>query len=135
MSRITTRGRGFTLVELLVALVLLAVAGGSLLQLFQGGLRTARLAGAQSHAVLLARSKLTELQAYPYLQPGTLSGTFDDGYHWEAALTQSPMIGDSDTEGDRLQLLDLVLTISWGEAADARSFSLRSSLLTQWTPS
>ena len=48
------RGRGFTLLELLVALTLFAVVGGSLLQLFHSGLRTARLAGDQAHGVLRA---------------------------------------------------------------------------------
>jgi general secretion pathway protein I len=127
------RGRGFTLVELLVALTLLAVVGGTLLQLFHSGLRTARQAAAQSHAVLLARSKLTELQAYQSLQPGTLSGSFDDGYRWEAVLTQMPDAGAQ--QAGRLQLLDLVLTVSWGEIGEARSFALHSLLLTQWTES
>lgn len=125
------RVRGFTLVELLVALTLLAVVGGSLLQLFHNGLRTARLAGAQSHAVFLARSKLTELQAYPFLQPGTLSGRFDGDYRWQAVLTQTTDLETARAGG--LQLLDLVLTVSWGQADDARGFTLHSLLLTQWS--
>ena len=129
------RGRGFTLLELLVALTLFAVVGGSLLQLFHSGLRTARLAGDQAHAVLLARSKLTELQAYPALQPGALSGDFDGGYRWEAILAPSPDVGASEASTGPLQLLDLKLTVSWGEDGDARSFTLHSLLLTQWTPS
>ena len=125
--------RGFTLVELLVALTLFAVVGGTLLQLFQNGLRTARLAAAHTHAVFLARSKLTELQAYPALQPGALSGDFDDGYRWEAILAPPSNIGVTEPSTGPLQLLDLVLTISWGEGHDARSFTLHSLLLTQWT--
>ena len=133
MSRTVRRRRGFTLVELLVALTLLAVVGGSLLQLFHSGLRTARLAGAQSHAVLLARSKLNELQAYQSLQPGVLSGRFDDDYQWEAVLTQSPQ--PDSVEDGRLQLLDLLLTIGWGDPGDTRTFTLHSLLLTQWSES
>ena len=129
------RGRGFTLVELLVALTLLAVVGGSLLQLFHSGLRTARLADDQAHAVLLARSKLTELQAYPSLQPGALSGDLDDGYRWEALLAPHSDVGATEAPTGPLQLLDLVLTISWGEAGEARAFTLHSLLLTQWTSS
>ena len=128
------RGRGFTLLELLVALTLFAVVGGSLLQLFHSGLRTARLAGDQAHAVLLARSKLTELQAYPALQPGALSGDFDGDYRWEAILAPPPDVGATESSTGPLQLLDLELTVSWGEDGDARSFALHSLLLTQWTP-
>lgn len=129
------RGRGFTLLELLVALTLFAVVGGSMLQLFHSGLRTARLAGDQAHAVLLARSKLTELQAYPALQPGALSGDFDGDYSWEAILVQVSDVGATEISTGPLQLLDLVLTVSWGNRDDARSFTLHSLLLTQWTPS
>ena len=128
------RGRGFTLLELLVALTLFAVVGGSLLQLFHSGLRTARLAGDQAHAVLLARSKLTELQAYPALQPGVLSGDFDGDYRWEAILAPPSDVGATESSTGPLQLLDLELTVSWGEDGDARSFALHSLLLTQWTP-
>ena len=36
--------RGFTLIEILVALTMFAVVGGALLQLFEGGLRASRQA-------------------------------------------------------------------------------------------
>lgn len=121
--------RGFTLVELLVALTLFAVVGGTLLQLFQEGLRTARLAAGHTHAVFLARSKLVELQAYDHLRPGTLAGAFDGGYRWQAVLT-----GDkSDDAGRRSRIgpLDLNLTVSWGDAGEPRSITLHSLLLTR----
>ena len=121
--------RGFTLVELLVALTLFAVVGGTLLQLFHEGLRTARLAAEHTHAVFLARSKLTELQAYSHLRPGTLSGDFDQGYRWQAVLS-----GSGDTDPDqyrRLHPLDLSLTVTWGDAGVKRSFVLHSLLLTR----
>ena len=102
------RGRGFTLLELLVALTLFAVVGGSLLQLFHSGLRTARLAGDQAHAVLLARSKLTELQAYPALQPGALSGDFDGDYRWEAILAPPSNVAATEVSTGPLQLIDQI---------------------------
>ena len=123
------QARGFTLVEILVALTLFAVVGGSLLQLFQSGLRTARLAGEQTHAVLLARSKLTELQAYSHHQAGVSSGRLQGGYRWQAVL--SPKADAGDTERTRLKPLDLVLTITWGKAGEERKFSLQSLLLTR----
>lgn len=121
--------RGFTLLEILVALTLFAVVGGTLLQLFQSGLRTARLAGDRTHAVLLARSKLVELQAYTHLEAGTLSGTFDDDYHWQAVLSPLPDLESG--EPRLLQALDLNLTVTWGEGGDQRSFTLHSLLLSQ----
>ena len=123
-----TRARGFTLVEILVALVLFGVVGGVLLQLFGEGLRTARLAAEQSHAVLLARSTLTELQNEPALRPGNMEGDLGDGYRWEAALSEAESIPG---RAPALVPLDLVLTIHWGEPDEPRSFRLDSLLLTQ----
>ena len=121
--------RGFTLIEILVALTMFAVIGGGLLQLFNQGLRTARIADDRAHAVLLARSKLTELQAFEFLQPGTLSGSFPDGFRWQATLR---LAETTQKRVMRLLPLETDVVISWGEGADTRSFQLRSMLLTRW---
>lgn len=128
------RARGFTLVEILVALTMFAIVGGALLQLFQSGLRTARISTEHTHAIFLARSKLTELQAYNYLEPGTLAGNFADGYRWQAELTPAP---ESESVGSNrwLQPLALKLTVFWGERDAQRSFELQSLLLSQRTAS
>ena len=123
--------RGFTLIEILVALTLFAVVGGTLLQLFGQGLRSARIAGEHEHAVLLARSKLTELQAYTQLRPGNYHGTFDNGYRWHAALV--PADTGISGENARLYGLDLDLAIHWGDTGDERNFVLNSRLLTSWS--
>lgn len=124
--------QGFTLVEILVSLTLFAVVGGALLQLYHDGLKGARIAEERSHAALLARSLLTELQAYASLTPGTLSGRFDDGYHWQATLTRSA--DPADTAGRSLFPLDLDLTIRWGDAADSQSLQIDSLLITREPP-
>ncbi len=123
--------RGFTLLEILVALTIFGLVGGALLELFGSGLRTARLATERTHAVLLARSKLTELIADPYLTPGLMEGDFADGYRWQARLTQPEEL-ESDL-GRALEPLHLDLTITWGDSDDERQFRLESLMLTQAT--
>ncbi len=123
--------RGFTLIEILVALTLFAVVGGTLLQLFSQGLRSARIAGEHEHAVLLARSKLTELQAYTQLRPGSYSGNFDNGYRWRADLIPADIAVSG--ENAHLYGLDLDLTVSWGDTGGKRDFVLQSRLLTRWS--
>ena len=125
--------RGFTLVEILVALTLFAVVGGALLQLFHSGLKNARVAEERGHAALLARSLLTELQVYATLSPGELSGDFPDGYRWRARLT--PSVLPEGLQSTRLLPLDLELVISWGDDTDPQSFVLHSLLLSREPPS
>ena len=117
------RQRGFTLIEILAALTMFAVVGGMLLQLFDSGLRSTRKSAEMTHGVLLARSKMTELLAYPQLTPGTIEGEFDDRYRWRADLA-------APTDGERaygpLQPLLLTITVYWGERGDASRFELQT---------
>jgi general secretion pathway protein I len=117
------RSRGFTLIEILAALTMFAVVGGMLLQLFDTGLRSTRKSAEMTHGVLLARSKMTELLAYPQLMPGTLEGEFDDGYRWRADLI--PPVDEGRSYGP-LQPLFLVINVYWGDRDDQSSFELRT---------
>ena len=129
--------RGFTLLEILVALTMFAVVGGALLQLFGSGLRNARVATEQTHATFLARSKLSELLADPLLKEGTLEGEFDGGYAWIAQLTPSEGDDEDDSASptfEALVPLELSLTITWGDDKDERAFTLKSFLLSRAEP-
>lgn len=108
------RQRGFTLLEILVAFVVLGLLGSLMLQLFQGGLRNLDSSEHISHAALLARSKLTELQSQPALTPGLSEGQFDDTYHWRLQLT--PYTIDADGQPlppSRIAALLAELSIHW----------------------
>lgn len=129
MRHITARSMaGFTLLEILVALILFAAVGGSLLALFQQGLRATHLATDHAHAAMLARSKLTELQAYAVLEPGIYEGAFDDRYRWQVLLTEDAELADAGTLP--LRPMQLKLEVSWGEGPELRSVGLNSLLLT-----
>ncbi|MCB1791358.1 MAG: prepilin-type N-terminal cleavage/methylation domain-containing protein [Gammaproteobacteria bacterium] len=123
------RSHGFTLLEILVALSLFAVVGGTLLQLFHDGLKTARIANENTYAVLLARSKLTELQAYESPAPGIDEGSFGDGYRWRTVLSETADSAAANTTP--LAKLDLTLQVVWGEEGDERSITVDSILLSR----
>lgn len=119
------RSAGFTLLEILVAFVLLGLVGGSLLELFQGGMRTIALSDEYSRAALLARSKLAELQAQATLDEGEINGDFDADYRWQ--LTVRPYEGselDPLPEVKGVAPMFVELDIIWGEGRDQRDFRL-----------
>ena len=62
--------RGMTLIEVLVAFVVLSVTMAAILQIFSGGMRNARLADSYSRAVFLAESKLAAAGIERPLVPG-----------------------------------------------------------------
>jgi general secretion pathway protein I len=78
---------GFSLLEVLVAFVILALVATALFRLFSGSLANAAAADEYSRAVLVAESVLTETAAAKPLREGTRNGTAEDGrYAWTASV-------------------------------------------------
>jgi general secretion pathway protein I len=123
---------GFTLLEVLVALTLFAIVGGALLGLFQSGLRATSIGSEYTHAALLARSKLTELQVYSTLVPGVYEGEFDDEYRWRITLAERPQ--ESGESLLRQVPLDASIEVSWGQDDNGRRVALDTVLLAEASP-
>jgi general secretion pathway protein I len=71
--------RGFSLLEVLVAFVILALVVTALFRLFSGALGNASAADDYSRAVLVAESVLAEAASAQPLRETTQTGTADDG--------------------------------------------------------
>ena len=79
---------GFSLLEILVAFTLLAVAMGVLMQIFSRGVNGASLADRYAKATMYAESKLATVGIEDELKESTAAGKFDDDFSW--ALTVRP---------------------------------------------
>ena len=71
--------RGFSLLEVLVAFVILSLVATALFRLFSGALGNASAADDYSRAMLVAESVLAEAAATRPLGEATQTGTSDDG--------------------------------------------------------
>jgi general secretion pathway protein I len=71
--------RGFSLLEVLVAFVILSLVATALFGLFSGALNNASAADDYSRAVLVAESALAEAAAAKPLRETSQTGTADDG--------------------------------------------------------
>jgi general secretion pathway protein I len=81
MSR--RHARGFTLLEVMLAFVLLAGSLGLLMGMLSGGLKQVRDAGRDTEATLHAQSLLDALGTLEPIVPGHREGTLEDGrYRW-----------------------------------------------------
>jgi general secretion pathway protein I len=74
--------RGFTLLEVVVALAILSLAVVAGIQLFAGGLRLLKLAGEHQEAALIADAKMRAVSA---LVEGRETGT-EAGFTWERTI-------------------------------------------------
>ncbi len=87
-SRAPRRPRGFSLLEVLVAFVILSLVATALFRLFSGALVNASAADDYTHAVLVAESVLTEAAAAVPLVEGTNNGSAEDGrIAWTTQVT------------------------------------------------
>jgi general secretion pathway protein I len=77
--------RGFTLLEVLVSFVILAISLGVLLEVFSSGVGRADDGEQQRRAVLLAQSLLARIGTEEPLGPGERSGTAD-GLRWHESV-------------------------------------------------
>jgi general secretion pathway protein I len=109
------RCNGMTLIEVLVAFVVLSLTMAVILHIFSGGMRNARSSDSYSRAVFLAQSKLAAVGIEQPLVPGEDSGQVDSNLHWRVSVAAI----DDGGEADRLLLpmrqFLVRTTVAWQE--------------------
>lgn len=118
------RSRGFTLIEVLVALAVLALALGVLFQIFSTGLNNSRVAEAYAKATLLAQSKLASLGIEEPLGEGQNTGRFDEQFGWRVDVHSHEREERPVGQVAPLEPYEVVVTVYWGETDEERSVSL-----------
>ena len=125
----TRRQHGFTLLEVMLAFVVLAVALGLLLGMLSRGLKQVTQSQVESEAALHAQSLLDALGTLEPLQPGVRDGQFERGrYRWRLQVVPTadpapPPPPEAGSPAPQVvagaavpQLFRVVLDIEWGAA-------------------
>ncbi len=115
--------RGFTLLEVLVAVSIVGIAIVIILQLFSSNLRTISASEDYSNAMLVAEAKMRELLAQEELLPMSLSETSKDGYSFNISIIREK---EERTENINAELLRINLTISYRSGLRERKIVLTS---------
>ncbi len=122
MKRHPCPAAGFTLLEILVALVLLATAVVIVLQLFSSGLRAIHASEDLAFASLKAETRMAEVLEDPELEEKTWNETTGDGYRFDVVVTE--MLKER-TENLTVKMLEVDLTVRWMTGARERALTLR----------
>jgi len=109
--------RGFTLVEILTALVIFSVAILAFLQGMGDSLSHQNDLISNEHAAMLAQNILEEIYYDKDLEEGDNEGDFegaDAGYHWES------LVQTTDTD----KLMEVKVWISWNQGSKELDYEL-----------
>lgn len=112
--------RGFTLLEVLVAFVIAALALGALMQGAATGLRSVRVSGHVQEALSRARSHLAAAALAPI--PGDRRGDDGGGYAWRVNVASA-------AASVRAVLYAVTVTVSWRMDGGEREVVLRTQRL------
>ena len=136
------RSRGFTLIEIAVAMAVLGVGVVTLQQIYQGALRLQDRSSRQGRAVLHARAAMDSLLAPRTIADTTSEETTREGFRTRilvrhATAADAPMldgsVGGSDGDEDRQFGLEteqslryLEVEVSWSDGMGQKSYTLKS---------
>lgn len=130
-----SRGRGFTLLEVIIAFAVLALALTLLLGTLSGSAREVRASADAGRAALHAQSLLDQVGVGEALAPGNRDGQFEDGrYRWRLRIEPyvDPTARTRDTiEPGAARLMLLALDVEWGEGGPRQSLQLQTLRLSQ----
>ncbi len=114
---------GFTLLEVLVAMVLLSVALVAILQLFSINLRGIATSEDYSKAVMRAEATMRDVLDDDNIAEKSSSETTPDGYRIDVAITNAE---EKRTENLPLKLLQISLTVHWKDGVKERALTLKT---------
>ena len=123
----SSRGRAFTLVEVLATLVLVAIILPVAMSGISLALETAGVSRRQTEATALAHAKMEEIVATDQLQNAELTGDFAPDrpeYRWVAQV--------SNWQGTQVRQLDV--QVSWNQRGRDRSVTLTTLAYTGGSP-
>ena len=110
---------GFSLLEVIVALAIMAMGFVTILQLFSGSIRSVSLSEQYLKGTTLAHSKMGELEVNNY-SVTEYEGIFPDEKNYRWQLQVSPHTSPLNSKEDNIQLSEVTLNVLWEEAGKTR---------------
>ncbi len=119
--------QGFSLLEILVAFVMMGLVVGTLLQLFGSSMRNVALSDEYSFAVQVAESRLqavgSEIKVEQGIERGSEEGT---PYHWVVEMEPVELHEDQDDFSLSVQPYRVSVIVTWDGDGRKRQFALSS---------
>ena len=118
---------GFTLMETLVAMMILSIALVIIFQQFSEALNAGHISEAYTRAVWHAREKMDELLLHETLSEDDQEGDFGDGYRWRYRIEQ----GESDSRLNPVGMAAFTIDVrvSWQQGRITKHMDISTLIL------
>lgn len=117
---------GFSLLEVLVAFVIMGLVVTAILQLVGNSLRSVVLADEYSYAVQIAESKMASVGHIIPIAMGSHTGTLQDKFNWNITIQNSSISPSDNPSILRAYPYLIRINITWPLDDPKRSFQLAS---------
>jgi len=118
--------KGFTLLEILVALAIMSIALVVIFQLFSANMKGIVASGDYMHAAMIAESQMMQVLDDDNLAPASWSKVTDDGQTVDAVITD---VESKRTENLPVKLLKIDVTVHWTKGFRERTITLETMKL------
>lgn len=118
------RQTGYTLIEVLVAFMILTLALTVLLRIFSGGLRNVSVSSDYATATLIAESRLAAAGIDIPLTPGETSGTEGERFEWTVNVQDYLPWPGYRSAARGVDAYRVTVTVEWPNGNNTRSVGL-----------
>ncbi len=118
--------RGFSLIEILVAFVILAMALTVIFRIFSGGLRNVSLSQDYARAEMVAETQLSAAGVSEPLEAGVTTGAWGERYRWERIIEDYAPWEESKQLRVPIKAYRVTVNVSWQHAAGDSRITLSS---------
>jgi general secretion pathway protein I len=120
--------KGFSLIEVLVAVTILALSTGSLLGIFSAATRNVNVAMQTQQALAVAENQLAVLDGIGNYQPRTEDGVYGDRYRW---TIQIEAVVNNDRVVTNIKPIRVSVEVDWQDGPHERSLALHTTRLSR----
>lgn len=127
-GRSRTSAKGFTLLEVVIAMAILGMGLAVIMELFSGGLRLGRTSEEYTKATNYARIKLEEIGSQQNITEGTEEGEFDDVFRWKVSMKKIDILPIEKNPDFKppVELFQVKVSVLWKSGSKERSASIES---------
>jgi general secretion pathway protein I len=120
--------KGFTLIEVVVALAILGVGLAIIIELFSGGLRLGRTSEEYTKAANYARMKMEEISSQQDIVEGMKEGEFNNEFRWQVNVKKIDILPIEKNPDFKppVELFQVKVNILWKSGLKERSTSIES---------